>query len=113
MQQQQQIQQLQSQPSSLRQNGQGYSEQNYTNPGYSSPQYGANVPQGIPYGAASGNGVPGAINGTMAPRPGNQAQPGNPLSSFESQLRQLDNQYNNTLQQLDRSSNAAVPRAQY
>jgi len=113
MQQQQQIQQLQSQSPSLSQNAPGYAEQNYTNQGYSSPQYGANVLQGIPHGTASVNGVPGANNGTTAPRPGNQLQPVNPLSSYENQLRQLDNQYNNTLQQLDRSSNAAVPRAQY
>ncbi len=94
-------------PGSLFPIGQGYTEQNYSNQGYSNPQYPGNTPQGTQYGMPNGSGS------TTAPRLGNQPQPVNPLSSYENQLRQLDNQYNNTLQQMDPNSNAAIPRARY
>lgn len=113
MQQQQQIQQRQSQQSSTSQNGQGYAEQNYTNQGYSNPQYAGNAPYGAQSVQQNRVDMPNGNGATTAPRPGNQSQPINPLSSYENQLRQLDNQYNNTLQQLDPNPNAAVPRAQY
>ncbi|MCA9008740.1 MAG: tetratricopeptide repeat protein [Planctomycetaceae bacterium] len=107
MQQQQQIQQLRAQPQQLSQTAQGYPGQNYNNQGYSSPP---------PAGSLQPNGqyaMPNTGATTTAPRPGVQTQPVNPLSSYENQLRQLDTQYNNTLQQLDPNATATVPRARY
>ena len=37
----------------------------------------------------------------------------NPLESYERQRQQLDNEYNKTLQQMDRQGQPSVPRAQY
>ena len=106
MQQQQKIQQLNSQQQPPNQNGQGYTDQ-----GYGNPQYSGNSPTGSKFGMQNEN---TATSGTTtAPRPGNQSPPVTPLASYENQLRQLDNQYNNTLQQLDRNASATVPRAQY
>jgi hypothetical protein len=112
-QQQQQIQQLRSQGQMPNQNGESYSNQmnsgtandqaflNSQNSGTNSAnnQYG-----NTQYGNA------GTMNST---RPGVQSPPANPLTTYENQLRQLDNQYNNTLQQLDRNPAAVAPRAQY
>lgn|GEM_PF-443350 len=92
MQQQQQIQQLQQQQP---RNGSS---------GYSYPGSNGSDSQGSQFGNSSS---------TTAPRPGVQPQPTNPLASYENQLRQLDNQYNSTLQQMDRNATANVPRAQY
>ena len=92
MQQQQQIQQLQQQ------------QPQYAGQGHSYPGPNGIDPAGSQYGNA---------NATTAPRPGVPAQPTNPLASYENQLRQLDNQYNSTLQQMDRNATATVPRAQY
>ncbi len=92
MQQQQQIQQLQQQQP---RNGSS---------GYSYPGSNGSAPQGSQFGNSSS---------TTAPRPGVQPQPTNPLATYENQLRQLDNQYNSTLQQMDRNATANVPRAQY
>ena len=109
MQQQQKIQQLNSQTQQqLNQDGQRYSEQNYGNQGYSNPQVGSSNLQGAQSGASNNS-----EGTTTAPRPGNAAQPINPLATYENQLRQLDNQYNNTLQQLDRNPTTSAPRAQY
>ena len=106
MQQQQKIQQLNSQQKPPDQNGQGYSDQGYRN-----RQYSGNSPTDLKFGMPLES---SATNGnTTAPRPGNPASPVNPLAAYENQLRQLDNQYNNTLQQLDRNASATVPRAQY
>lgn len=91
MQQQQQIQQLQQQ--------QGNPNHGYTYPGTN----GSNQQT-----AQFGN-----TNGTTAPRPGTQAPQVNPLATYENQLRELDNQYNSTLQQMDRNATANIPRAQY
>jgi hypothetical protein len=104
MQQQQKIQELNSPQQPSDQMGQGYSDQ-----GYSNPQYSGNSPTGSRFALPNGN---TGTNGTnTAPRPGNPTPPVTPLASYENQLRQLDNQYNNTLQQLDRT--ATAPRAQY
>ena len=91
MQQQQQIQQLQ-QKSGYSAGGTGYSGTS-GNEGFNS-SFGNN-------------------SATTAPRPGVQAPPVNPLASYENQLRQLDNQYNSTLQQMDRNATTSVPRPQY
>jgi len=100
MQQQLKIQQLNAQQQPPNQNGQGYSGQ-----GYSTSQTSGN---------SGTSGVPHENTATTtAPRPSNLAPPVNPLASYENQLRQLDNQYNNTLKQLDRNASATVPRAQY
>ena len=104
MQQQGQIHQLHSQQPQPNQNGQGYSGQGYSNQGGANPQYTGNIPQGSSYGNTGS---------TTALRSDNQTQPVNPLATYENQLRQLDNQYNNSLQQLDRNASGAVPRAQY
>lgn len=106
MQQQQKIQQLNSQQQLPNQNGQGYSEQRYSN-----PQNFGNSASGSKFGIPNANAATTGI--TIAPRPGNPAQPVNPLAAYENQLRQLDNQYNNTLQQLDRNASTTTPRAQY
>ena len=106
MQQQQQIQQLNAQQQHPNQNGQGYSD-----PGYNNSQYSGSSPTGSSFGMS--NAKTASTGNTTAPRPGNQAPPVNPLASYENQLRQLDNQYNNTLQQLDRNASAVAPRAQY
>lgn len=102
LQQQQQIQQQYSQSPQSNQNGQGNRQ------GYSPPPYS---------GSNAANPQFGELNGdsrtAMVPRPGVQAPPANPLATYENQLRQLDNQYNNTLQQLDRNTTGAIPRAQY
>ena len=47
MQQQQQIQQLSSQPQQFNQNGQGHSDQNYYSQGYSNTQYRATLKTAI------------------------------------------------------------------
>jgi hypothetical protein len=108
MQQQEQIQQLRSQTQMPNQNGQGYPDQTNSGPGndqrYPNSQNFGNNPANNPYGNTGT---------TTAPRPGVQTPPVNPLATYENQLRQLDNQYNSTLQQLDRNATAAVPRAQY
>ncbi|MEJ7591648.1 MAG: tetratricopeptide repeat protein [Planctomycetaceae bacterium] len=106
MQQQQQIQQLNAQQQPPSQNSQGY-----TDPGGNTSQYSGNNPTGSQFGMPNGNTGTNGI--TIAPRPGIPAPPVNPLASHENQLRQLDNQYNNTLQQLDRNAPSAAPRAQY
>ena len=106
MEQQQKIQQFNSQQQPPDQNGQGYSEQ-----GYSNRQDSGNSPTGSNFGMP--NESTATTGNTTAPRPGNPAPPVNPLAAYENQLRQLDNQYNNTLQQLDGNASATVPRAQY
>ena len=106
MQQQQKIQQLNAQQQPPNQNGQGSSDR-----GYSNPQDSGNSAPGSQFGMPNGN--TGITGTTTAPRPGNPAPPVNPLASYENQLRQLDNQYNNTLQQLDRNASSAAPRAPY
>ena len=55
-------------------------------------------------------GSPGAVPGAWPP-----VQPPltNPLSGYERQLQQIDNQYNNALQQMDGRSQPDVPTAQY
>lgn len=107
MQQQQQIQQLRAQPQQLSQTAQGNPGQSYNNQGYSSPPS-AGSPQPNGQYTTSNTGT-----ATTAPRPGVPTQPVSPLSSYENQLRQLDTQYNNTLQQLDPNATATVPRARY
>jgi len=106
MQQQQKIQQLNSHQQPPDQNGRGYSDQ-----GYSNRQYSGNNPTGSKFGMP--NESTATAGNTTAPRPGNPAPPVNPLAAYENQLRQLDNQYNNTLQQLDHNASATVPRARY
>ena len=106
MQQQQKIQQMNSQQQSSNEIGQRYSGKGYSNPQYSGTSLtGAKV--GIPIENAATTAT------TTAPRPGNPTPPVNPLASYENQLRELDNPYNNTLQQLDRNASSAMPRAQY
>ncbi len=102
MQQQQQIQQLNSPPQQPPQNGQNYFDQ-----GDAGAKYSGNNPPGSQYGNAA------TAGGTTAPRPGIPVQPVNPLATYENQLRQLDNQYNNTLQRLDSNAPATAPRARY
>lgn len=108
MQQQQQIQQSRSRTPMLNQKGQGYPDQ--TNGGSSNDQSYLNSQN---FGNNSGNNQYGNAGTMTAPRQGVQSPPANPLTAYENQLRQLDNQYNNTLQQLDRNAAVAVPRAQY
>ena len=100
MQQQLKIQQLNAQQQPPNQNGQGYSGQGSS----TSQTSGNSATSGVPHENTAT---------TTAPRPSNLAPPVNPLASYENQLRQLDNQYNNTLKQLDRNASATVPRAQY
>ena len=108
MQQQQQIQQLRSEPQKPSQNGEGYSDQTTSRTGndqaYLNPQNAGNN------STNNQSGNTGTMTGT---RPGVQSPTGNPLAAYENQLRQLDDQYNSTLQQLDRNPAAVVPRAQY
>ena len=108
MQQQQQIQQLRSEPQKRSQNGEGYSNQTTSRTGndqaYLNPQNAGNNSTNNQYGNT------GTMTGT---RPGVQSPTGNPLTAYENQLRQLDDKYNSTLQQLDRNPAAVVPRAQY
>lgn len=108
MQQQQQIQQSRSQTPMPNQKGQGYPDQ--TNGGSSNDQSYRNSQN---FGNNSGNNQYGNAGTMTALRPGVQSPPANPLTAYENQLRQLDNQYNNTLQQLDRNAPAKVPGAQY
>ena len=100
MQQQQQIQQMNSPPPP--QNGQNYFDQ-----GDHSPEYSGNNPRGSQHGNVA------TAGSTTAPRPEIPVQPVNPLATYENQLRQLDNQYNNTLQRLDSNAPATAPRARY
>lgn len=113
MQQQQQIQQLRSQALMPNQNGDGYSNQ--VNSGTANDQAFLNSQNSGNNSANNQYGnTPYGNTGTMnATRPGAQSPPANPLTTYENQLRQLDNQYNNTLQQLDRNPAAVAPRAQY
>ena len=108
MQQQQQIQQLRSEPQKPSQNGEGYSDQTTSRTGndqaYLNPQNAGNN------STNNQSSNTGTMTGT---RPGVQSPTGNPLAAYENQLRQLDDQYNSTLQQLDRNPAAVVPRAQY
>ncbi|MDA1229692.1 MAG: hypothetical protein O2856_02870, partial [Planctomycetota bacterium] len=76
--------------------------------GYAPPSYSGNNAPNPQFGESNAG-----SRMTLAPRPGAQAPPANPLATYENQLRQLDNQYNNTLQQLDRNATGAIPRAQY
>jgi len=108
MQQQQQIQQLRSQNQMPNQNGQGYPDP--TN-GRSGNDHSSMNSQN--FGNNSANNQHGNAGTMTASQLGTQSLPANPLTTYENQLRQLDNQYNNTLQQLDRNPTAAVPRAQY
>ena len=113
MQQQQQIQQLRSQGQMPNQNGEGYSNQvnsgTANDQAFLNSQNSGNNSANNQYGNAQ-YGNAGTMNAT---RPGAQSPPANPLTTYENQLRQLDNQYNNTLQQLDRNPAAVAPRAQY
>jgi hypothetical protein len=108
MQQQQQVQQLRAQTQMPNQNGQVYPEQ--TNSEHGNEQGYSNSQN---FGNNSPNSQYENVGTTTAPRPGAQTLPVNPLATYENQLRQLDSQYNNTLQQLDRNPSAAVPRTQY
>ena len=111
IQQQQQIQQLRSPSQVRRQDGQGNPDPSNigqgNNQGTPNSQYYGSNSQNPQYGVTNGNG------GAAGPHAGVPSTPVNPLATYENQLRQLDNQYNNTLQQLDRNATANVPRAQY
>ncbi len=108
MQQQQQIQQLRSQNQMPSRHEQGYADP--VNSGSSHDPSNMNSQN---FDNNPGNNEYGNQGAMTAPRPGVQSPTANPLTAYENQLRQLDNQYNNTLQQLDRNPTASLPRAEY
>jgi hypothetical protein len=75
------------------------------------PSSGAGMNPGMaPQGSQNPSGNPGTA--TAWP-PAQSSQPMNPLEEYDRQRQQLDDQYNATLQQLDRNNPNRVPSAQY
>ena len=64
-------------------------------------------------GTASSNPGTGVPNSNVTAWPAMRPPQVNPLESYERQRQQLDNEYNKTLQQMDRQGQPGIPRAQY
>jgi Flp pilus assembly protein TadD len=95
-------------------NGVSYGQPGAGTPGQgqqSTPSAGAGMNPGMaPQGSQNPSENPGSATAWPPAQP---TQPMNPLEVYDRQRQQLDDQYNATLQQLDRNNPNRVPSAQY